>query len=109
MSENPERVLHARLPFRRPGELLALFTRAGLSDVTPGEIEVEAAYEGFDDLWDSYLGGAGPMGGYLAKQPEARRGEIREGVRARLGDPGRPFTIRARALAIRGTVPGAGA
>ncbi len=46
--------------------------------------------------------GAGTPGGYLVRQPDARRAQIREAVREILGNPRGPFTLRARALTVRG-------
>lgn len=92
----------ARLPFRREGELLAVFQGAGLRDVTVGRIDVEAGYSGFDDFWNPFAFGIGPTGAYLARQPEARRAEIREACREILGGPSGPFTLAARVLAVRG-------
>jgi hypothetical protein len=43
------------------------------------------------------------MGDYLARQPARRREELRAGCFALLGRPAGPFTLGARALAIRGT------
>ena len=92
----------AGLPFRREGELIALWTRTGLRDVTPGVIDIEATYAGFDDFWEPFAQGVGPPGGWLVRQPETRRVEIREACREILGHPAGPFSLPARALAIRG-------
>jgi SAM-dependent methyltransferase len=92
----------ARLPFRRSEELVALWRRAALRDVTDGIIDVEAAYSGFDDYWGPFASGVGPPGGYLVAQPEERRSRIRDACFELLGEPSGPFTLPARALAIRG-------
>lgn len=92
----------ARLPFRREGELIALWTGTGLRDVTPGVIDIEAMYAGFEDFWDPFAHGVGPPGGWLVRQPETMRAEIREACREILGHPTGPFSLPARVLAIRG-------
>jgi SAM-dependent methyltransferase len=92
----------AGLPYRREGELVALWTSVGLRDVTPGVIDVEAGYAGFEDFWEPFAQGVGPPGGWLVRQPERRRAEIREACREILGHPTGPFSLPARVLAIRG-------
>lgn len=92
----------ANLPVRRPGQLAALWNGAGLSRVVEDVLPVDVTYSDLDDFWGPFAGGAGPPGGYLVRQPEPRRAEIREAVRELLGDPRGPFTLRSRALAVRG-------
>jgi SAM-dependent methyltransferase len=95
----------AGLPVRRPGQLAAFWKRAGLREIVEDTIDVDVTHSSFDDFWDPFAGGAGPPGGYLVRQPEARRLQIRDAVRELLGDPPGPFTLRARALAVRGLRP----
>ena len=92
----------AHLPFRREEELLALFRSAGLGDVVSGGIDLEARYADFDDFWEPFATGVGPTGDYLVRQPEERRGEIRNACREILGRPPGAFTLPARVLAVRG-------
>lgn len=94
----------ARLPFRRVGELAALCERAGLREVTTGEIPLEAAYSGFDDLWAPFSFGIGPTGGHLLAQSPARRDELRDACFELLGEPAGPFVLKARVIAARGRV-----
>ncbi len=94
----------ARVPFRRMPELTGLFERAGLRDLRTGEIALDASYASFDDFWDPLAFGIGPAGGWLVKQPEERRAEIRGACFELLGRPGGGFSLPARVLAIRGTV-----
>ena len=51
--------------FGGPGELVELFTRAGLSQVTETTLRVTSTYEDFDELWTGFLAGVGPAGTYL--------------------------------------------
>lgn len=92
----------AHLPFRKEGEILALFHSAGFRDVMAGRIDLEARYEDFDDLWEPIASGVGPPGDYLLRQSTERRAEIRDECRAILGRPAGPFTLPARVLAVRG-------
>ncbi len=96
----------ARLPFRREEELLSLWRASGLRDVALSPIDLSFRFDGFDAYWEPFALGVGPPGSYLSAQPEERRAAIREACREELGDPAAPFTMGARALAIRGTTPG---
>jgi SAM-dependent methyltransferase len=44
------------------GEMEAMWRKAGLIDVTPGEIMMRFEFENFDDYWSPLLSGEGPMG-----------------------------------------------
>ncbi|MGC3998015.1 MAG: class I SAM-dependent methyltransferase [Anaeromyxobacter sp.] len=92
------------LPFRRSGELEALWSAAGLREVEGGAIDVEATIPSFDAFWGFFAQGVGPTGDYLLRQPPARQAELRERCRTLLGDPPGPFTLSGRALAVRGRV-----
>lgn len=102
---DPQAPDDARLPFRRAGELRELWSASGLREIQDGVIALEGSYEDFDDLWGPFAAGIGPMGSYLARQPEERRVRIREGCREILRRPTGPFTLPARVIAIRGRVP----
>jgi SAM-dependent methyltransferase len=95
----------ARLPFRTEESLVALWRESGLRDVALGRIDLEALYQDFDDFWDPLAVGIGPTGSYLLRQTPARRDELREGCRDLLGRPSGPFTLPARAIAVRGRAP----
>ncbi|BDG02233.1 class I SAM-dependent methyltransferase [Anaeromyxobacter oryzae] len=94
----------ARLPLRRLPELAERWARAGLRDLATEVIEVDASYADFDDYWSPFAFGIGPAAGYLAAQPERRRAAIRDACFELLGRPAGTFSLRARALAIRGLV-----
>lgn len=101
---DPSALDDARLPFRRLPELVELFERAGLREVATGTIELQAAYQDFDDLWAPFGHGIGPAGAYLVAQPEERRAAIRDACFERLGRPAGPFTLPASVIAVRGRV-----
>ena len=83
--------------FGRDGEIAALFAAAGLREVASGALDARAGYEGFDDLWQGFLGGVGPSGRYCASLDPARLEALRAELAGRLGDPAGPFTLDARA------------
>jgi SAM-dependent methyltransferase len=83
----------------------ALWRRTGLGDVEVDSLDVSSRYEDFDELWDTFLLGAGPGGQHLISQPPERQAAIREQYRSRLGEPAGQFELEARAWAVRGVVP----
>jgi hypothetical protein len=59
----------------------------------------------FDELWQSFLGGAaGPVGAHVASLDEVGREALREALRRRLGSPRGPFELTARAWCAVGVV-----
>ncbi len=91
-------------PGTRQGDIARRLTALGLLDVVDGSLEVQASYEGFNDLWDSLLLGVGPVGTHLQGQSERTRAAIRDHLRAALPDG--EFTLSAKAWVAVGTVPG---
>ena len=81
----------------RPGQLAAMFRDAGLRDVTDGSLVVSSVYRDFGELWESFLGSVGPVGGHVASLDEPRREAVREALCRRLGSPAGPFRLPARA------------
>ena len=66
-------------------------------------------FASFDELWQRYLVGssAGPTGVYVAGLTENRREALKQRLRQdvlREGTDG-PFTLRAKAWAVRSVVP----
>jgi SAM-dependent methyltransferase len=84
----------------REGHLAELFEAAGLRDVEPTVLEVRVEHPTFDEWWQPFTGGVGPSGAYVASLDPAGREELRERCRALL--PPEPFTVTARAWAVRG-------
>jgi SAM-dependent methyltransferase len=93
-----------RFPVCRPDALAALFTAAGLRDVTTRAIDVPTVFADFDDYWSPFLGGQGPAPGYCMSLPETARAALRERLRSSLptGSDG-SISLMARAWAVRGT------
>ncbi|MEU3291193.1 class I SAM-dependent methyltransferase [Streptomyces longwoodensis] len=95
-----------RFPLCRPGTLGALWTEAGLVDVSTRPVVVPTVFTGLDDLWTPFLAGQGPAPGYLAAAPPAVRDRVREALAARLPVAGDgSVTLRARAWAVEGRRP----
>lgn len=91
----------------REGELTALWRSAGLHDVKETVITMDLPFASFGDFWEPHLKGVAPQGAYVAGLSEERREALRQGLRKRLlhDRPDGPFALRAKALAVRGTVP----
>jgi hypothetical protein len=100
------RALHegVRFDFCRPDPLRALFTAAGLRDVTVEPIVVPTDFADFDAFWAPFLSGTGPAPAYAVSLTEADRSALRDALRARLptADDG-SIHLTARAWAVRGT------
>lgn len=88
--------------YRRSGELEELWRTAGFADVETEMLTVETTYADFDEFWLPLTMGVGPAGSYCAslesKQRQALCDELFEG----LGSPVEPFSLSARAWAVRG-------
>jgi ubiquinone/menaquinone biosynthesis C-methylase UbiE len=89
--------------YRTTEELDELWREAGLNEVETGYLTVETTYSGFDDLWEPFTFGVGPAGSYCAALEPARREELRERFREKVGSPTGSFTLGARACAVRGS------
>jgi SAM-dependent methyltransferase len=88
----------------RDGDLAALWGSAGLRDVRPAVLDVEARYDGFEDLWSPLPSGVGPAGAWCAGLDPEHRAAVREALRRRLDVGDAPFVLQARAWAVSGTV-----
>jgi SAM-dependent methyltransferase len=93
-----------RYPLCRPEPFGRLWTEAGFTAVSVGEIKIPTVFRGFDDYWTPFLGAQGPAPAYLATLPEARRDQLRELLRGRLPtNPDGSIPLSARAWVVRGT------
>lgn len=96
-----------KAPVCRPGPLVELFSRAGLTDVEVLAIDIPAAFENFDDYWAPFLGGTGSAPRYCASLEEGARERLREAVRRRLPTgPDGEILLAVRAWAVKGRVAG---
>ena len=88
-------------------DLVGLWRASGLDRVEETALEIDMDYASFDDYWGPIAAGVGPQGAYVLERSPAHREALREALRVRFQSAGRdvPFTLRARALAVRGLVP----
>ena len=89
-----------RFAICRPGPLARSWRLAGLADVEVRPVEVRQVFPAFADYWTPFLGGQGSAPSYVATLPDDRRDDLRELLRARLGEG--PIELTARAWAVRG-------
>jgi SAM-dependent methyltransferase len=92
------------MPLCRAGELSALWRAGGLENVEERPITIDLAFTDFDDYWLPFLGGQGPAGAYAVSLAGAPRASLEARLRGRLlgSRNDGPFTLRARAWAVKG-------
>lgn len=93
---------HQRL--NRAGQLAALWRTAGLHGVEEAALEISMDFASFDDYWRPLQKGVGPQGVYVAALTPEHQDALRSALAHRFrprGAPG-PFSLRAKALAVRG-------
>jgi SAM-dependent methyltransferase len=92
------------MPFCAPAELHALWSDAGLAEVSVVPAIVVGRYEGFEDLWEPLERGVGPSGAHVASLTADQRVAVKEELRRRLGVADDPFELTARAWIATGRV-----
>jgi SAM-dependent methyltransferase len=93
----------------RHGELSALWLAHGMLAVGELPLTITQPFASFDDYWTPFLGGQGPAGAYVAALTPAKRTVLCDRLRALLvGSTDGPFTLTARAWAVKGYAPPAG-
>jgi SAM-dependent methyltransferase len=94
-------------PMTRPGELAAAWRDAGLADVLQTMLIVRMDYASFDDFWEPYLDGQGPIGSYIGNLSSVARDQLRGAVRQAYvdGEADGARSYAAVAWAVRGTAP----
>ena len=96
---DPGAVDEAGLPGARAGHLAQVFAAAGLGAVEESELTVASTFASFEEWWEPYSFGIGPLGEYVAGLGDARRERLRSLCAGVLGPA--PFTVRATAWAVR--------
>jgi ubiquinone/menaquinone biosynthesis C-methylase UbiE len=107
LDPNAEEIAQRPKVCNQPGELARLWHAAGFDGVEEVALEMQTDFTGCDDFWLPYTKGVGPQGVYVASLSCDKCEVLRNALRKRLvGERDRPFSLRAAALAVRGTVPG---
>jgi SAM-dependent methyltransferase len=90
----------------RSGQLAELWKSTGFEEVREVVLEMQTGFRCFNDFWLPYTKGVGPQGAYVHSLAPAQREDLRDALRRRfVGDRDEPFSLRAIALAVRGTCP----
>jgi SAM-dependent methyltransferase len=94
------------MPLCRKGELAALWTDCGLSEVSDTALTIRTDFASFDDYWAPFLTGVGPSGSYVSGLAAPMQKELRERLFRKLAnnDDEAPVSLTARAWAVRGRV-----
>lgn len=95
----PDVVDEATAVGSRRGHLAELFAGAGLEVVDDTELTVTVHHPDFEEWWEPYTFGVGPVGEFVRGLPETDRDEIRRICRGRLGDG---FDLTATAWVVVG-------
>ena len=94
-----------RFPVCQPEALESRFREAGLDSVNVRAIDVSTNFRDLDDLWQPFLGGAGPAGSYTASLSPADQGALRQRLQSSLPVAADgSISLIARAWAVRGEV-----
>jgi SAM-dependent methyltransferase len=94
-------------PLALPDGLPKLFAEAGLRAIRLQSVTIRMDYASFGDYWESFCGGQGPVGTYVAQLAPDLRGRIVEAVRLAYlsGAPDGPRSLTATAWLTSGFVP----
>lgn len=99
---DPAAPSEAELPGTREGQLGKYLARAGFEDVAETVLTVCVRHPTFEDWWQPYLRGAGPVGAYIDSLDDAGRDRLERTLRSEM--PSAPFEVCGSAWAARGTV-----
>jgi SAM-dependent methyltransferase len=100
---DPDAPHESDLPGTRQGQLGEYLTRAGFVDVTETVLTVSVRHPTFEDWWEPYLHGAGPVGSYIDSLDDEGRRRLELTLRSEM--PTGAFEMRGTAWAARGVVP----
>jgi SAM-dependent methyltransferase len=96
---DPTVVDESGLAGAREGHLEQLCAEAELTEVDATLLSVEVMFASFEEWWEPYTFGIGPLGAYILSLEEARRTALRARCAALLPPP--PFTVSGSAWAVR--------
>ncbi len=100
-------------PKYRPGsygtaeDLTELLDSVGLSKIETSNIIFHCGFSSFDEYWQPLVEGQGPAGYYPRRLSDDYRAVLRDRLRQNIvgGRPDGPFSLQAKAWAVRGMVP----
>jgi SAM-dependent methyltransferase len=93
----------ASRPGTRRGHLGELLREAGMADIDEAVLSITVEHRSFEDWWEPFELGVGPVGSYLSTLESPARQRLMEHCYELL--PTAPFAVTAVAWAARGAVP----
>ncbi|HVM09857.1 MAG TPA: class I SAM-dependent methyltransferase [Acidimicrobiales bacterium] len=90
------------LPGTRRGHLVQLLEEVGLESIHHAKISVEVEHPSFEEWWQPFELGVGPVGSYVAGLSSTDRRRLAQRCRELLPEP--PFVVTASAWAAHGRV-----
>jgi ubiquinone/menaquinone biosynthesis C-methylase UbiE len=97
---DPEVEGESRLMGTREGELTRVLETAGLREIEETALVVSVEHPSFEEWWERFTLGVGPIGVYVAALDPERQAQLRERCHTALPDA--PFVITGRAWTARG-------
>ena len=93
-------------PVAIPGGLAGFFNEAGVTKIDTQSVTIRMDYENFEDYWQSFQGGQGPVGVYFTNLDLALKARIKEAVCDAYcsGSADGPRSLTASAWAVQGKV-----
>ena len=87
--------------------LAELWTVAGFVNVEIRPLVIPMEFRSFEDLWQRHSNSQGPPKPYIGSLSDDSRYRLKERLRSDIlgNDSDRPFTLKAKAWAVRGMVP----
>jgi len=87
--------------------LSELWNGADLTDIEVTDLTMSCQFSSFDDLWQRYLTGEGATDAYMEGLSANRREVLKQRLRQDVlrGGADGPFTLQAKAWAVKGIVP----
>ena len=84
-----------------------LLKSSGITDIDVTGLTMRCQFASFGKLWERYLSGEGPSGAFVVGLSEDRREALKQRLRRDVlhGKDDGPFTLQAKAWAVRGVVP----
>ncbi len=96
-----------RNSYSSPAAMTELWRQAGLLDIRVEALTIDCQLQNFTELWGKYEEGQGPGGHYVRSLTDRARAALRDNLfKAVLrGGADGPFSLKAKAWAVRGVVP----
>ena len=90
------------LPGTREGDLNRIFKQAGLRRLEPSALTVRLTFSSFEEWWDPYLLGVGPVGDHVAGLDAQQRAALEAGCRELMARA--PFEVPGKAWCVRAII-----